>query len=29
MPFARPRLEDVIEGVQFVADNDYPARGEV
>ncbi len=29
MPFARPRLDDVIKGVQFVTDNDYPARGEV
>jgi len=29
MPFARPRLDDVIQGVQFVTDNDYPARGEV
>ena len=29
MPFARPRLDDLINGVQFITDNDYPARGEV
>lgn len=29
MPFARPRLDDLIKGVQFIGDNDYPARGEV
>lgn len=27
-PFARPRLEDLIRAVQYVNDNDYPARGE-
>ncbi|MGZ6802361.1 MAG: peroxiredoxin-like family protein [Nocardioidaceae bacterium] len=27
-PFARPRLEDLVKALQFVNDNDYPARGE-
>lgn len=28
MPFARPRLDDVLKGVAFVQEHDYPARGE-
>lgn len=28
MPAARPRIEDLVEAIQFFADNDYPARGE-
>jgi peroxiredoxin len=29
MPFARPRFADVLEALDFVIENDYPARGEV
>jgi peroxiredoxin len=28
MPFARPSLQDLLSGVDFVLKNDYPARGE-
>lgn len=28
-PFARPRFEDLLEGLDFVLAHDYPARGEV
>ncbi|QZY29114.1 peroxiredoxin-like family protein [Nocardioides coralli] len=28
MPFARPHVDDVLAGVSFVLENDYPARGE-
>jgi peroxiredoxin len=28
MPFARPHLQDVLAGVDFVIKNNYPARGE-
>jgi hypothetical protein len=27
MPFARPALDDVLGGLRFAQDNDYPARG--
>jgi peroxiredoxin len=27
MPFGRPPLDDVLAALQFVQDNDYPARG--
>lgn len=29
MPFARPRIEDVLGAAKIVIDRDYPARGEV
>ncbi|GAC1344802.1 MAG: peroxiredoxin-like family protein [Candidatus Dormibacteria bacterium] len=29
MPFARPRLADVLAAIDFVAEKHYPARGEV
>lgn len=28
MPFARPRLDDVLDAVRYVREHDYPARGE-
>ena len=28
MPFGRPKLDDIRDGVGFVQENDYPARGE-
>jgi len=28
MPFGRPRFDDIRDGIDFVTDNDYPARGE-
>jgi peroxiredoxin len=28
MPFARPSLQDLLAGIDFVLKNDYPARGE-
>lgn len=28
MPFARPKIEDIIKAVNFIEDKDYPARGE-
>ena len=27
MPWGRPRLDDIIGGIDFVLDQDYPARG--
>ncbi|ADM08320.1 hypothetical protein PB2503_01202 [Parvularcula bermudensis HTCC2503] len=27
VPFARPTLDDLLSGLEFVIDNDYPARG--
>lgn len=27
MPFARPRIDDLIEGLDYVLENDYSARG--
>lgn len=29
MPFARPHFDDVLQALDFVVANDYPARGEV
>ncbi|WP_431134099.1 peroxiredoxin-like family protein [Psychroserpens mesophilus] len=29
MPFARPKIEDILKSIDFVLENDYPARGEV
>ncbi|WGK65479.1 peroxiredoxin-like family protein [Croceiramulus getboli] len=29
MPFARPRVNDILKAIDYVLDNDYPARGEV
>lgn len=29
MPFARPHFSDVLNAIDFVVKNDYPARGEV
>jgi peroxiredoxin len=29
MPFARPRFTDILQALDFVMKNDYPARGEV
>lgn len=29
MPFGRPRLADVLKSIEYVIENDYPARGEV
>lgn len=28
-PFARPAFADVVKGLKFVLDNDYPARGDL
>jgi peroxiredoxin len=28
MPFARPKIKDIIKAVDFIEDKDYPARGE-
>ena len=28
MPFARPMFAEVLSAIQFIVDNDYPARGE-
>lgn len=28
MPFARPPWEDVLKGIEFIIEKDYPARGE-
>lgn len=28
MPFARPHLDDFLKAIDFVKENDYPARGE-
>jgi peroxiredoxin len=28
MPFGRPQFDDIRDGLDFVAENDYPARGE-
>ncbi|MBU2949366.1 peroxiredoxin-like family protein [Tamlana sp. 2_MG-2023] len=27
MPFARPQMEDILKALDFVTENDYPARG--
>ncbi|MGB3468693.1 MAG: peroxiredoxin-like family protein [Cyclobacteriaceae bacterium] len=27
MPFARPPLDDLLKGIEFILDKDYPARG--
>lgn len=27
MPFARPRFEDIVDGLKMMKENDYPARG--
>jgi hypothetical protein len=29
MPFTRPKMDDVIQAVDYIENNDYPARGEV
>ena len=29
MPFARPRFADILQALDFVIENDYPARGEI
>jgi len=29
MPFARPRFADILQALDFVIKNDYPARGEI
>ncbi len=29
MPFARPKLDDILQALDFVIKNDYPARGEL
>ena len=29
MPFGRPQLKDMLDAIQFVNENDYPARGTV
>lgn len=29
MPFGRPDLEEMLQAIDFVQNNDYPARGEV
>lgn len=29
MPFARPHIEDILAGITFAIDHDYPARGEI
>jgi hypothetical protein len=28
MPFARPHLDDLLKAIDFVKEEDYPARGE-
>lgn len=28
MPFTRPKIDDVIQAVDYIENNDYPARGE-
>ncbi|MGI8749767.1 MAG: peroxiredoxin-like family protein [Thermoleophilaceae bacterium] len=28
MPFGRPPIAEILDGIDFVTDNDYPARGE-
>ena len=28
MPFARPHFNEILQGIDFVVSNDYPARGE-
>ena len=28
MPFGRPKFDEIRDGIDFVTDNDYPARGE-
>jgi len=28
MPFGRPKLDDMLDAVDFLTENDYPARGE-
>ncbi|MBR9846454.1 MAG: redoxin domain-containing protein [Algicola sp.] len=28
MPFARPKIEDILKSIDFVLEKDYPARGE-
>ena len=28
MPFTRPNLEELLQGLKFIKQNDYPARGE-
>ena len=28
MPFARPHLDNLVAGIGFINDDDYPARGE-
>ncbi|WP_017730525.1 redoxin domain-containing protein [Nafulsella turpanensis] len=28
MPFTRPNLEELLQGLQYIKQNDYPARGE-
>lgn len=28
MPFARPHFADVLKGIEFIIENEYPARGE-
>lgn len=29
VPFARPRLDDLLKGIDFIVENKYPARGTV
>ena len=29
MPFARPRFKEILSALDFVIENDYPARGEI
>jgi len=29
MPFARPHFSDILAAIDFVLENNYPARGEV
>ncbi len=29
MPFARPQLKDLFDGIDYIEKNDYPSRGEV
>ena len=29
MPFARPYFDDLLDAIDFVAEKNYPARGEV
>jgi len=28
MPFARPAIGDLMKAIDFIVENDYPARGE-